>query len=305
MKNAVSFVVLTDIHLTTSGKRNRERLELDSVSIFETARAAAERLRPDFLFYTGDLFEAREFGLPNLALASRLLQETAVPWFVVMGNHDSRYKTTRDSYQTSDFVAAFAGHGPMDGFPYWAYDVPDSPFTFVGLNTPRPFTSSGAIDDAQLRWLRSELALREQRFIIILMHHPAIVFDSVLTTHPDLSIYYLENHEQVRDVLLKSRGVKLVLSGHNHTRRHREIEGLHFVGCPSINSWPNMYTSFAVSESKISFEFRQISERAKVEEARAGLIHPESTWLKGFKDTASLTAYFSATPASRPLTPRA
>ncbi|MBI4370961.1 MAG: metallophosphoesterase [Elusimicrobia bacterium] len=304
MKASLRFAVLTDIHLTDSAEFNRERLALDSVRLFEEARADAEGRGPDFLFYTGDLFEARHWGLPHLALARRILEKTRPPWFVLMGNHDARYKTTRDAYDGADFVRAFAGHGPTDSRPYWSHEVPESPFVFLGLHTARNFTSGGGVDREQLAWLQAELKRFADRYVVVMMHHPAVVFDPVLESVPELSIYYLENHAEVRELLVGHRCVKLALSGHNHTRRHAEIAGLHFVGCPSINSWPNMYAAFQISAKKISFDFHQIRDQAKVREAYAGVVHPESTWLKGFKDGAAVAAYFSAGPAIRELAPR-
>jgi len=297
MNRDLRFAVLSDIHLTESGPRHPDRLAIDSVRIFEEAREDAEALEPDFIFYTGDLFEARDLALPQLELARRVLGKTRVPWFVLAGNHDARYKSTRDGYHREDFIRAFEGHGPTRGRAYWSHDLADSPFAFVGLDSSREFTSCGGVGPEQLAWLRSELKRFAGRQVIILMHHPAVVFDQVLRSHPELAVYYLENHEEVRDVLVENRCVKLAISGHNHTRRHEEIEGLHFVGVPSINSWPNMYASFELSEGRAAVAFHRIRDRAKVEEAYAGLVHPESPMLKAFKNPAELSTYFSTAPS--------
>jgi 3',5'-cyclic AMP phosphodiesterase CpdA len=304
MKDSLSFAVLTDIHLTDAPPRSSARLARDSVRIFEETREDVEALHLDYVLYTGDLFEARHLALPQLELAKRTLEKTATPWFVLAGNHDSRYKTTQDSYDTQDFIKAFEGHGPSGSRAYWSYDVPDSPFVFVGIQTAQKYTSDGRVDPEQLAWLRKELVRCADRYVIAFMHHPAVVFDKLLTELPDMSVYYLRNHEEVRDLLAANPCVKLVVSGHNHTRRHQAIDGLHFVGCPSINSWPNMYAAFRVSAKRIGFEFRQIRDRAMVQEAYAGLIDPESSQLKTFGDSGKVTAYYAAAPANAELTPR-
>lgn len=301
MKHTLCFAVLSDIHLTETGERNRERLALDSVRLFEEARAAAEALEPDFILYAGDLFEARHDGLAHLDLAVRTLGKTRAPWFVLAGNHDARYKTARDAYSRADFVRAFAGRGPEAGRAYWSREIPDSSFVLIGLDTSRDFTSAGEIGAEQAAWLRGELRRFADRSVIVFMHHPAVIFDEVLSASAALSIYYLDDHETIRDLLVENRCVKLVVSGHNHTRRHKEIGGLHFVGCPSINSWPNMYASFQVSTAKASFSFHQIGDEAKVREARAGLVHAQSTWLTGFKDGGEVASYFASEPAVREL----
>lgn len=304
MKDTLRFAVLSDIHLTETGERNRERLALDSVRLFEEARADAESRRPDFILYAGDLFEARHDALPHLDLAVRTLRATRAPWLVLAGNHDARYKTTRDGYTRADFVRGFEGHGPEAGRAYWSREIPDSPFVLIGLDTSRDFTSAGGVGAEQESWLRSELARFADRSVIVFMHHPAVIFDEVLSANTALAIYYLDDHEAIRDLLVAHRCVKLVVSGHNHTRRHKEIGGLHFVGCPSINSWPNMHASFEVSGSRAWFAFHQIGDQAKVREAHAGLVHAESTWRTGFKNGDEVTDYFASEPAVRELSLR-
>lgn len=298
--DSIRFSVISDIHLTEEPPRDPQQLP-DSVRIFEETRDRAEAERPDFIFYTGDLFEARDLGLPGLALAERVLQRTSVPWFALMGNHDARYKTTRDGYDRGDFTRVFRGHGPSDERAYWRHEVPKSPFVFIGINTAQNFTSTGKVDPEQLGWLDSQLSGYAGRIVIVFMHHPAVIFDAVLLSDPDLSIFFLENHDEVRDLLVKHRCVKLAISGHNHTRRHREVGGLHFVGCPSINTWPSMYATFEVSLTRLTFDFHPIPDRVSIEKAYAGMVDPRSSWLKGFKESSAVETYFSMAPAAREL----
>lgn len=301
MSGLLTFAVLSDIHLTDAGPRHPDRLAADSVRIFEEAREDAEALGPDAIFYTGDLFEARDLALPQLELARAALCKTRVPWFVLAGNHDARYRSTRDGYRREDFIRAFAGHGPASGRAYWSHELPGTQFVFIGLDSSREFSSRGAVDPEQLAWLRAELGRFADRRVIVFMHHPAVVFDPVLRTRPELAVYYLENHAEVREILVENRCVKLAISGHNHTARHERVGGLHFVGVPSINSWPNMYASFRILDGEASVAFHQIRDQALVERARAGLLHAESPMLKAFAGPAALSAYFAGKPAASAL----
>lgn len=298
MSALLKFAVLSDIHLTDAAARHPDRLAADSTRIFEQTREDAEALEPDAIVYAGDLFEARDLALPQLELARAALSKTRVPWFVLAGNHDAPYRSTRDGYRREDFIRVFAGHGPEAGRTYWSHELPGTPFVFVGLDSTREFSNGGAVGAEQLAWLRAEFARFADRQVIVFSHHPAVVFDPVLLTRPELASYYLENHEEVREILVANRCVKLAISGHNHTRRHERLGGLHFVGVPSINSWPNMYASFEIRDGEASAAFHQIRDQALIEKARAGLLDAGSPMLKSFAGPAALAAYFADKPAA-------
>lgn len=301
MKETLRFAVVSDIHLTDAPERERERLARDSIRIFRETREDLERLQIDYVVYAGDLFEARNQAIHHLTLAQAELRRTEAPWFVLMGNHDTRYKTTQDAYEQADFIAAFAGHGPSEGRAYWEFKVPSSRWLLVGLNTSQDFTSMGRVDPEQLAWLDALLRQNSDREVIVFMHHPTVQFDPIITEHPDFAIYLLENALEVERLLAGHRCVKLVISGHNHTSRHQEHSGLHFVGCPSINTWPNRYTLFEIRNEGASLEYRPIRDQAAIQEAKHRLIDPQSTYRKALRDPEEALRYFGSEPEQRAL----
>lgn len=288
---SLRFTVFSDIHLNTQASVSVERLA-DSVRVFGEALARELTERPDFIVYSGDIFEARYDALTDLEQAYQVLSQTTVPWFVIPGNHDSRYKVTRDGYTKADFARRFAGHGPVEDRTYWCQNWPETDVSLVGLDTSCNFTSEGLVDEAQMAWLESVLRERPQRRVIVFMHHPTVLWEQFYLQVPAFKIYLLNNHQEVSNLLCQHRNVKLVVSGHTHTCRHTERDGLHFVNSPSIISWPGMYTRFQLSQGLIEYEHIEALNPEDLQRAFEGTTHPNSANRQGFATTEDLVSYF-------------
>ena len=107
----LDFFVVSDPHVTYPVE-SRERLSRDSVRILEETLADIEIAGADLVLFAGDILEAREYGLKNLETASRIMSKLTIPWLTIIGNHDIRYRSTKDEYEKSDFIGRFTGHGP-------------------------------------------------------------------------------------------------------------------------------------------------------------------------------------------------
>ena len=124
------------------------------------------------------------------------------------------------------------------------------------------------------------------------MHHPAVFFDELIKERRELKEFIVSNHQQVRAVFEDHSSVKLVISGHIHTRGHLFFSGIHYISTPSINTWPMMYTKFVLDGDLVTYEHIPIWQTQKTEEALSELLRAEA-WLKVFGNPDEVKRYFS------------
>lgn len=296
----LTFFAVADPHITFSNTKNAIRLSKDSIKIFQDTMGEIEKSKPDMVLFVGDVMEARHYGMPHLELVYGLMSNISLPWLILMGNHDSRYISTLDEYEKIDFAKKFNGYGPDGKVAYWRYDVPWKKITFIGLDTSLVGTSSGSINNTQKDWLKNTLdVIDADRVVIILMHHPAVIFDDIISRNEDLHMYFIDNHQEIRNLFKQYKKVKTVISGHTHVCRHLLLEEINYISLPSINTWPNMYTKFSISKDKLVFKNIPISDKDKTGEAMNNLFGDDSAWLKCFyNDKEALKTYFMSGPRS-------
>lgn len=292
----LTFYVISDPHVTYPVE-SPDRLSMDSVRILEETIKDIEKAGADFVLFAGDILEAREFGLRNLETAHRVMSKLTLPWRTIIGNHDIRYRSTRDEYEKGDFIDRFTGHGPEKDRAYWRYDCPGKLVTVIGLDTTMERSSSGVINHRQRKWLDETLGeMGDSRRVVILTHHPFFLFDREVETQKDMDIFVLQNHEEIRLLVEKHTCVQLVISGHNHTRRAVQENGVTYIGCPSINSWPAMYSRFSMDHDGFDVAHQEIRDRNKSEENRRSLLADGSPWVEALGSPSAVEAYFFRGP---------
>ena len=149
------------------------------------------------------------------------------PFFPTAGNHD---RTNDLAYGSPNYEAVF------DHPRFYVLDFPDVAIFMVDSNVI--LDQYQFIDDdrqdalfqewfvsvegsERSSWLERELSSRNQRFKIVVMHHPPVSFGY---HHPDWTKpAWGRNLPQKRQQLLKllsEQGVQVVLCGHEHTYEH-------------------------------------------------------------------------------------
>ena len=293
-RKCLKFAVISDPHLVSPNFQNDTRLAEESVEIFRETIKQIQFTNTDFIIITGDVMEAKEFGLINLELAFNELSKIDTPWFVLMGNHDSRYRVTKDNYHKIDFIKKFEGHGPNGNVAYWLKKIKEKKIALIGLDTSQERTSEGVIDNQQLKWVENELSrIPKDYFVLVFMHHPTIIFDKIVKDNKDLKMYCLNNHIQMQELYKINKSIKAVISGHNHVRRYRNKDGIHYIGLPSINTWPNMYSTFSVNSKNLKYQHMFINNDNQLEKAKNKLFSRNSSWSKYFANSSELKSYFS------------
>ena len=204
--------------------------------VLEALRRDLQSEAPDHVVVTGDLV--------NLALEGEFVQAGAwlrrlgpPEWIsVVPGNHDAYVPIERErswahwaDYMTSDDPGP--DHGV--GFPFLRRR---GPLAIVGLSSAvatAPGMATGRLGAAQLQALDRLLAdlAAEGRCRVILTHHPPLGVARMWRKR-------LTDGAELRQVVAR-RGTEVILHGHEHAPRIRQLEGPHApipaLGVPSAS----------------------------------------------------------------------
>ena len=249
MTAAFTLVHLSDPHLPPlptarlrdlAGKRAlgylnwiRNRHKYHRREVLDALVADMKAQRPDHIAVTGDLV--------NLALeaeftpAQTWLESVGTPQqvTVVPGNHDAYVRATRHRFAGA-FEQYLRGDTATDGatFPFVRRR---GPLALIGVSsavpTP-PLMATGRLGRTQLDALDRCLAQlsTEEAFRVLLVHHPL---------HSESRIKRLTDSKALRAVL-KTRGVDLILHGHDHIHSTMWFEGagrrIPAIGVPSASA---------------------------------------------------------------------
>ena len=189
-QKAFTFAHITDTHIGSENADEDLRRTVDDINA-----------NPDieFVIHTGDV---TEFGSDKeLYLAKQILDKLTKPYYIVPGNHDSKWSESG----CNTFVKVFGSE---------CFSVEKNGFLFVGLASgPNMRMSPGQIPREHLQFLKSVLEKnkKKQLPIISVNHYP---LDSGLN-----------NWYEVVD-LLKTQNIQAHLMGHGHANKMYNFEGI-------------------------------------------------------------------------------
>ncbi|HUL29072.1 MAG TPA: metallophosphoesterase [Thermodesulfobacteriota bacterium] len=272
----VRFAVISDPHMSIpqqKGVRDGSKLGLKSVMLAQNAIAEINQI-PDlkFVLVAGDLTQDAEPW--NVDEVRRILDQLKVPYFVVLGNHDSslvphekkEQPVTLSKYTVaSAFIGRSGGMEP--GMTYYSHTVAKD-LVLVALDSTRAQVFvpefnlndfGGEIDAGQKRWLERTLKANQNKTIIILIHHSLVPWaDGEKTNDHYWRWCWMDNAEEVR-ALLKKYGVKIVFSGHHHiSTRYQTVDDIyHFIN-PAINVYPMRYTVYEITPRELSWQVKSV-----------------------------------------------
>lgn len=201
---------LSDTHLTGDGS-----LHYGIVDTQEHLERVLERASTlddlDLVAVSGDLSE--DGSIESYENLKRLIEPFAArrgaAVAFTMGNHDDR----------ENFEAVL---GPRTGV-----EVVHG-FRIIRLDTSVPGQGFGLVDDAQLEWLRTELAGPSGRGTVLILHHPPIGAESAL-----LAALELRNPSALTDACSGS-DVRVVLCGHYHCATTSNAAGIPIFVAPGV-----------------------------------------------------------------------
>jgi Icc protein len=222
------FAFLTDIHVQP---------ELGAPEGFRQCLRAVNRLATpaDFVLTGGDLiFDALDVGMDRIREQWKVFdecsKELALPVHHTIGNHDvvgwsarSLVKPTDQDYGKKLFAERFGLERTYRSFDHkgWHFIILDS----IGQDK-ETLDYEGWIDDAQLAWLKQDLAATGRaKPIVMVTHIPFYTTWHQVLKGPD---HRLDGKAIVRNLhtfrkLFDDYNLQLVLSGHGHVVERIEI----------------------------------------------------------------------------------
>ncbi|OCW85225.1 metallophosphatase [Nocardia farcinica] len=211
-----TIVQLTDTHIVAPGGLLR-----DMVDTTENLRVALERIvgsgrRVDALLLSGDLTDS---GDPRAYRRLRSLVEDAAgaldaQIIYAMGNHDVRepFRTELLDQDPYDETALGAPHDTV-------HDLRG--VRVITLDSTRPTRHEGWLSEAQLGWLRAQLATPSASgTTVLVMHHPPL-----RSAVAPLDLLRLQDADRLAEAISGTE-VAMIVCGHSHVTGSGAIAGV-------------------------------------------------------------------------------
>lgn len=234
------FGVIADPHLSTRETGTSKLFEQTERRVAAAFADANER-ELDAMVSVGDLTKDGEPW--NYDRFDELLEELAVPFLAIPGNHD--VPKSRDDHDTMS-VSAFADRYAPAEFPF-VHSV--GGVEFLGLNTAgsRSFlyeSHDGLVRDETVEWLDETLATAETP--VVLAHHNLPAMAAQVREFRDLAEPDMYTPPELRDAepfveTLAAHDASLVLTGHLHMPSAVEQRGVREIMAPTTCSFPQAY----------------------------------------------------------------
>lgn len=172
--------------------------------------------RPAAVVLSGDLADhgvAEEYEVVR-----ELVARLGVPIVALPGNHDER------AVLRSGFDLPGDGHRPVQ------YVVDVGPLRVLALDTTRPGSDAGNLDQERLLWLDARLAEEPKRPTLLAMHHPPLLTGSRAWDAIGLSA---EERASFAAVLERHPQVCSIVAGHLHHAIASDLAGRVVLTSPS------------------------------------------------------------------------
>lgn len=191
----------------------------------EVVREMNEEIRPDLLVNLGDDIEdeSREADLARYTECQDILRTAKAELVNVAGNHDT-INLTRE-----DLCRIWRREGPL----FHSFDR--GGFHLVVLHTLERKDVEVRIPQAQLQWLKEDLA-QTSLPAIILMHHSASEqdLDDSFWFKGLAHLALVKERAELRRILEESGKVRVVFNGHVHRNHLDVIRGIPYVTVQSL-----------------------------------------------------------------------
>ena len=241
----IRFGIVTDSHYAdadTIGSRfYRHSLDklTECVELMNTQKV-------DFLIELGDFKDqdnpaVEQRTISYLQAVEKIFQQFNGPTYHVLGNHDE------DSISKKQFLIHVENTNVDSGRSYYSFDLNGLHFVVLDANYKADGTdydhgnfdwTDANVPPAELNWLRDDLTAARGP-VIVFIHQ---LLDGIGNT-------YVNNAEDVRQILEQSGKVLAVFQGHHHPGSYSRIEGIHYYTLKALVEGPGPENnSYAIVE---------------------------------------------------------
>jgi len=248
------FVQMTDVHVGTNEDTSAQFLEMVE---------EVNDISPDFVVVTGDLVDgADEVTVPEAEgmfdAYSSITRRFDMPLYNALGNHDA---VGVNSGEASETDAGYNKEMYHDHFgpTYYSFDWGAYHCLVLDPNDLVDGSQVYQIRDPQLEWLRSDLAFREGRPLLVFFHEPTPSWENadevldLLTAHGEASLFCGHWHQ---DVIMDSQGMAEQVTG--------SVCGEWWFG-PCSDGKPAGYRIVSVDEGGLSSFYKGANEPRKID----------------------------------------
>ena len=240
-QNELRIGFMTDLHAgSNAGESRSDRIikEFFRESVNHFIREMNDKFFPDFLLLNGDVIEGtnwdQEVGSGELRSIKKLFDQTLIPKYWVVGNHDLRAvnkyfwkKSLEIDYLTKSF------------------DVRDYRIIILDSNfdpergdiEPGKYYTRGLVSREQIKWLEKELETDKKKIVFI--HHPPL-WSVDVRSNSGLPLNALALQEVFRE-----GGVSAVFAGHIEDFYYDKIDGVKYFVIPGVKKNKKYQGTFA------------------------------------------------------------
>lgn len=256
-----SFVFMTDVHI---------RDDAFTLTNYRNAIRQINDLQPDFVLSGGDqVFDVMRGDVDkSRKLFDLFVAESKAikaPLYTTMGNHELFGIYKESPTDSTHRYYKYGMYQEYFGDPYYSFDHKGWHFIVLNNLDAGGYKFFAGFDEAQLRWLETDLArVGKDHPVVMMMHIPLVSVQNqynLPAEGPSIGPHIIGKNKVME--LIKTHNVRLVLQGHHHfwedilvLGRTRFIIGGAIAGRPSwrgTENGPRSFLQFSIQNGDISY----------------------------------------------------
>lgn len=257
----LKFVQMSDIHYTQELDNTPFKLRKNSPELFDDAISQInETSGISFVMITGDLVDrAKATELDGFLEHAKKIK---APWYFAFGNHDSMLGGSLTPEKYIEKVKSVNSNIKNDK-SYYAFS-PKKGYKVIVIDPiiRDRITSKGFLPKEQLEWLDKELNNSQKQVVLICTHVPVVA--PLADDH-----HFMENHQEVFDVISKYKNPIAILQGHYHVSKIKQMNNILVVSTPALVSYPNAYREIKITNEHDKTVFDIKTKNTRLENLRA------------------------------------